>query len=39
MRRWRKALFVALIRHAADPADYFGLPDDRTVEMGFPIPL
>jgi KUP system potassium uptake protein len=39
MRPWRKALFVSQIRHAASPAEHFGLPDDRTVEMGFPIPL
>jgi KUP system potassium uptake protein len=39
MPHWRKALFVALIRHAASPAEHFGLPDDRTVEMGFQIPL
>ena len=34
MRRWRKALFVALARNAANPAQYFGLPEDRTVVMG-----
>jgi KUP system potassium uptake protein len=39
MRPWRKALFVSQIRHAASPAEHFGLPDDRTVEMGFQIPL
>ena len=34
MARWRKALFLALAHNAADPADYFGLPRDRTVTMG-----
>jgi len=34
LSRWRKALFVALAHNAANPADYFGLPMDRTVVMG-----
>jgi KUP system potassium uptake protein len=34
MNRWRKALFVALAHNAANPADYFGLPPERTVVMG-----
>ena len=34
MRRWRKKLFMALARNAANPVAYFGLPDDRTVVMG-----
>jgi KUP system potassium uptake protein len=34
MRRWRKALFVAMTRNTAGPVGYFGLPDDRTVTMG-----
>jgi KUP system potassium uptake protein len=34
MARWRKRLFVALARNAANPVAYFGLPDDRTVVMG-----
>jgi KUP system potassium uptake protein len=34
MARWRKALFVALAKAAANPAAYFGLPPDRTVVMG-----
>jgi KUP system potassium uptake protein len=37
MARWRKALFVALSRNAADPTAYFGLPVDRTVTMGSPV--
>jgi len=34
MRRWRKRLFVAISKNAANPVDYFGLPGDRTVVMG-----
>jgi KUP system potassium uptake protein len=34
LSRWRKALFVALAHNAANPADYFGLPGERTVVMG-----
>jgi KUP system potassium uptake protein len=34
MPRWRKQLFVALAHNAANPAEYFGLPADRTVVMG-----
>ncbi|MGA8745008.1 MAG: potassium transporter Kup [Solirubrobacterales bacterium] len=34
MTRWRKRLFVATSRIAADAAEYFGLPRDRTVIMG-----
>ncbi len=34
MARWRKRLFVATSGVAADAADYFGLPRDRTVSMG-----
>lgn len=34
MARWRKRLFIALGRNAANPVAYFGLPDDRTVVMG-----
>jgi len=34
MARWRKRLFVATAGIAADAADYFGLPRDRTVIMG-----
>ena len=32
--RWRKMLFVALPHNAANPADRFGLPAERTVVMG-----
>jgi len=34
MSRWRKFLFVTLAHNAANPAEYFGLPADRTVVMG-----
>jgi KUP system potassium uptake protein len=34
MARWRKQLFIATSYIAADAADYFGLPPDRTVVMG-----
>jgi KUP system potassium uptake protein len=34
MNRWRKLLFITLAHNAANPADYFGLPTDRTVVMG-----
>jgi hypothetical protein len=27
---WRKKLFVAMARNAANPAEYFRLPDDQT---------
>jgi KUP system potassium uptake protein len=37
MPQWRKILFLALARNAADPAAYFGLPVDRTVTMGSPV--
>ena len=39
MRRWRKALFVLLARNAANPAQFFGLRDDRTVIMGTQIEI
>ncbi|MGN6088295.1 MAG: potassium transporter Kup [Actinomycetales bacterium] len=32
--KWRAALFTAIARNAANPADVFGLPPDRTVVMG-----
>jgi KUP system potassium uptake protein len=37
MSAWRKVLFLALARNAADPTAYFGLPVDRTVTMGSPV--
>ena len=33
MSPWRKKLFVAMARNAADPAEYFRLPENRTVSM------
>ena len=39
MRRWRKALFRGLARNAANPAAYFGLPDEQTVVMGSQIDI
>lgn len=39
MRRWRKRLFLALARNAANPAEYFALPDTRTVVIGSQIDL
>jgi KUP system potassium uptake protein len=39
MVRWRKALFIALSRNAAGPADHFRLPGDRTVVMGSQVDL
>jgi KUP system potassium uptake protein len=34
MRMWRKRLFLALARNSASPAEYFRLPEHRTVVMG-----
>jgi KUP system potassium uptake protein len=34
MSRWRKRLFLATALTTAEPADYFGLPPDRTVILG-----
>ena len=39
MPRWRKKLFVGLAHNAANPAEYFRLPDDRTVVMGAHVDL
>ncbi len=39
MNRWRKKLFIGLAHNAANPADYFLLPDERTVVMGSHIEL
>ena len=39
MSRWRKRLFVATSRIAADAAEYFQLPRDRTLIMGSRIEL
>ena len=37
--RWRKALFVFMARNAANPAEYFNLPNERVVVMGSQIDL
>jgi KUP system potassium uptake protein len=34
MSRWRKRLFLATALLTAEPADYFGLPRERTVTLG-----
>jgi KUP system potassium uptake protein len=34
MSRWRKRLFLAMAHNAASAADYFGLPDERTLTIG-----
>jgi KUP system potassium uptake protein len=34
MVRWRKRLFIALAHNAADPAQRFHLPDERTIVVG-----
>jgi KUP system potassium uptake protein len=39
MAIWRKKLFVALARNAANPAEYFRLPDDQTITMSCRIQL
>ncbi len=39
MRMWRKRLFLHLAHNAANPVEYFGLPDNRTVTMGERIEL
>ncbi len=39
MARWRKKLFLAIARNAANPAQYFRLPDSRTVSMSGRIQL
>jgi KUP system potassium uptake protein len=39
MSRWRKQLFIALWRLEADPAVYYGFPDERAVTMGSLIEL
>jgi KUP system potassium uptake protein len=39
MSTWRKKLFLTMAHNAANPAGYFGLPDDCTVTMGERIDL
>jgi KUP system potassium uptake protein len=39
MAMWRKKLFTAIARNAANPVPYFSLPDERTVVIGQHIEL
>jgi len=39
MAKWRKKLFLAISRNAANPVEIFHLPDERTVVMGSHIEL
>jgi len=34
MPGWQKRLFLTLAHNAANPADYFGLPIERSISMG-----
>lgn len=37
MTKWRKKLFAFMAKNATSPANYFGLPVNRVVELGAPI--
>lgn len=39
MARWREHLYASLQRNASDPAQYFGLPRDRSVDIGLHIDI
>jgi KUP system potassium uptake protein len=39
MATWRERLFAAMVRNAADPADYFKLPTNRVAELGTQIEI
>lgn len=39
MARWRKRLFLSFAKLAANPVEYFGLPDDRVVILGSRVTL
>ena len=39
MPRWRRRIFVAIAGLTADAAEYFNLPRDRTVIIGYRIPV
>jgi KUP system potassium uptake protein len=39
MASWRKKLFVAMARNAANPAEYYRLPDNHTITMGWRVQL
>jgi KUP system potassium uptake protein len=39
MARWREHLYASLHRNASDPAQYFGLPRDRSVDIGLHVDI
>jgi K+ transporter len=39
MYRWHKRLFVAVARNAVSPVEYFRLPHEGTITMGWQVPL
>jgi KUP system potassium uptake protein len=39
MAGWRERVFAAMVRNAADPADYFKLPTNRVAELGAQIEI
>ncbi len=39
MTNWRERLFAAMVRNAADPADFFKLPTNRVAELGAQIEI
>jgi KUP system potassium uptake protein len=39
MASWRERMFAAMVRNAADPADYFKLPTNRVAELGAQIEI
>lgn len=39
MAGWRERFFAAMVRNAADPADYFKLPTNRVAELGAQIEI
>jgi KUP system potassium uptake protein len=39
MSKWRERIFAAMVRNAADPADYFKLPPNRVAELGAQIEI
>ena len=39
LSRLRRAVFRLMSRNAENAADFFQLPSDRTVEIGFPVDL
>ncbi|MGB9700535.1 MAG: potassium transporter Kup [Thermodesulfobacteriota bacterium] len=39
MSKWRKVLFAFMAKNAATPADYFGLPANKVIELGTQIAI